>query len=198
ELTATANPTFVFNGWTGDTVTSNATVVLPMQRAYTITANFVGQLAITKSTTLRAGVMGAQYRDTLTATGGSTPYSWTVTGGSLPPGASLSASGVISASELSQTGTFNFTAQVTGGAQTASQAFSITVGAPTLATQTVVNHVLDPALGTLTFAEQRYLDLLGNQDGGVDVGDFLAWVDATGAPLTAAMLQAVRAKGGRP
>jgi M6 family metalloprotease-like protein len=198
ELTATANPTFVFNGWTGDTITSNATVIVPMGRPYTLAATFVGQLTITKATVLRAGVMGAQYRDTLTATGGTLPYAWTVISGSMPPGVVLSSSGVLSSSELNQTGTFNFTAQVVGGAQTQSQAFSITVGAPTLVTQTVVNHVLEPALGTLTFAEQRYLDLLGNQNGGVDVGDFLAWVNATGAPITSAMLQAMRSKGGRP
>ena len=39
----------------------------------------------------------------------------------------------------------------------------------------------------------RYLDYLGNNNGFFDVGDFLAWVKATGAPLSAVMM-----KGARP
>jgi len=42
----------------------------------------------------------------------------------------------------------------------------------------------------------RYLDYLGNNDGSFDIGDFLAWVKATGAPLSAAALQARQRKGG--
>ena len=42
----------------------------------------------------------------------------------------------------------------------------------------------------------RYLDFLGNNNGSFDVGDFLAWVKATGAPLSAAAQQAPQRKGG--
>ncbi len=42
-----------------------------------------------------------------------------------------------------------------------------------------------------------YLDLLGNRNTGLDLGDFLGWVEATGGSMTAeemtAVLQAVRA-----
>jgi hypothetical protein len=37
----------------------------------------------------------------------------------------------------------------------------------------------------LTAAQLSDLDKLGNNNGSFDLGDFLAWVQATGAPLTA-------------
>jgi len=42
------------------------------------------------------------------------------------------------------------------------------------------------------------LDFLGNNNTLFDIGDFLAWVKATGAPLSAAMIQAMEKNGGRP
>src|SRR5947199_251517 len=51
---------------------------------------------------------------------------------------------------------------------------------------------------TLTAAQLGDLDQLGNNSGGFDLGDFLAWVQATGAPLTAeqrALVSALRRKG---
>ena len=41
------------------------------------------------------GEVGAAYSDTLTATGGTTPYTWSVNAGSLPPGITLSSAGVL-------------------------------------------------------------------------------------------------------
>ena len=51
---------------------------------------------------------------------------------------------------------------------------------------------------TLTAAQLGDLDQLGNNSGGFDLGDFLAWVRATGAPLTTeqrTLLSALRRKG---
>jgi hypothetical protein len=48
----------------------------------------------------------------------------------------------------------------------------------------VAADVVSQVLGTrqaLSADHLKYLDLLGNNSGGFDVGDFLAWVDATGA-----------------
>ena len=45
---------------------------------------------------LPAGQVGVGYSQTLTALGGSPPYTWTVAAGSLPPGLTLAPSGVIS------------------------------------------------------------------------------------------------------
>ena len=70
-----------------------------------------------------------------------------------------------------------------------------------LATANVVSQLLS---GTgLTAQQQLDFDQMGNNNGGFDVGDFLAWVQATGAPLAAEQRALVRAlapagKGTRP
>jgi regulation of enolase protein 1 (concanavalin A-like superfamily) len=68
---------------------------------------------------------------TLVASGGTPPYSWSVTAGSLPPGLSLSAAGTISGTPSSSAGSpYGFTATVTDGTgDSASQDFSISVNA---------------------------------------------------------------------
>ena len=77
-----------------------------------------------------------------------------------------------------------------------SRAFTLSVTAPTLATSDVVAQLLGPT-APLNADQVRYLDYLGNNNGSFDIGDFLAWVKATGAPLNAAVLQAVQRKGSR-
>ena len=42
-----------------------------------------------------AAVLGTAYSDTLTATGGTTPYTWSVNAGGLPPGITLTSAGVL-------------------------------------------------------------------------------------------------------
>jgi hypothetical protein len=69
------------------------------------------------------------------------------------------------------------------------------VSAPTLATADVTAQLLGPT-APLNADQIRYLDFLGNNNNGFDIGDFLAWVKATGAPLSAAALQTLPRKGG--
>ena len=64
------------------------------------------------SSSLPGGQVGAFYTFTISATGGSTPYSWSVTGGALPSGLTLAANGSLSGTP-SQEGTSNFTVRVT-------------------------------------------------------------------------------------
>jgi hypothetical protein len=80
-------------------------------------------------------------------------------------------------------------------AQQQQQQFSITIAAPTLVTAAVVTRLLTGS-GTLSADELTYLDLLGNKNARFDVGDFLAWVQATGA--TPAPPAAIARKGDRP
>ncbi|HLN29733.1 MAG TPA: SBBP repeat-containing protein [Gemmataceae bacterium] len=58
-------------------------------------AKFAAGVAI-NSTGLPAATVGASYSQTLTASGGTAPYTFAVTGGSLPAGLTLSAGGVLS------------------------------------------------------------------------------------------------------
>jgi len=137
--------------------------------------------------------MGATYDDTLRITGGGGVTTWSVTSGALPQGVTLSASGVVSGFPR-QTGNFTYTATVVS-CDTKISTFTLSVTAPTLATADVIAQLLGPT-SPLNADQIRYLDFLGNSNGGFDIGDFLAWVKATGAPLSAAALQARQQKGG--
>jgi hypothetical protein len=59
-------------------------------------------------TTLPSGMVGSAYSQTITASGGTVPYSYSVTSGLLPSGLSLTTLGVLSGTPASS-GTFNFT-----------------------------------------------------------------------------------------
>lgn len=83
------------------------------------------------------GTVGTSYSATLSATGGTPPYSWIVSSGSLPSGLTLSANGLVSGTPTTS-GTSSFTVQVTDSSsptpQQASQAFSIAISAPQVPT----------------------------------------------------------------
>ena len=77
---------------------------------------------------LPGGAVGTAYSQSVNATGGTTPYTWSLANGtSLPPGLDLSASGGVVSGTPTASGTFNFTVQVTDQAQTDTQDLSITV-----------------------------------------------------------------------
>jgi hypothetical protein len=117
-----------------DTITSAAwTMVLAAFKAA------VGSPVITVSG-LPPGVVGVAYSTTLTASGGTPPYTWAVTSGSLPPGLSLTASGA-SAGLVSGTpttaGSYPLGVTVTDSAsETASASLAITIAASALSVTT--------------------------------------------------------------
>jgi len=196
-LKATPNSGKLFGGWSGDTTSSADSILITVAKKYTVTATFLDQLAASAGTP-PAPVMGKSYSHTLTATGGTGSYTWQVVSGALPGGLTLSTAGAISGIP-SATGSFSATTRVTSGSQTADVTVALTVTAPTLATADVVSQIL----GTrqpLSADDLKYLDLLGNNSGGFDVGDFLAWVNATGAqaPEIAAALASLTPAGPPP
>jgi hypothetical protein len=75
-------------------------------------------LSIVTQSPLPTGFVNRVYSQTLTASGGTPPYSWSVTGGQLPPGLALSTAGVISGTPTT-TGSFNATIRVTDSSTTA-------------------------------------------------------------------------------
>jgi hypothetical protein len=198
-LTATPTAPAVFGGWTGDTVAANAAITLPMGRPYAVSAHFDPQLVITSAAARPGGIMGKPYADTLRASGGGSSQSWSLVSGALP-GLALAVNGRITGIPTA-TGSFPFTARVTSGAQQVQQVHTVVVTAPALVKANVVAQLLGGS-GLLTVDDIRYLDLIGNQDCGTavtaacfDVGDFLAWVQATGAVPAP---PAVAGKGGQP
>ena len=79
---------------------SPVTVTVTDAGSRTATANYtlyIDPALVITTATLKPGLVGADYKQPLTATGGVTPYVWSVTSGPLPAGLTLdSATGVIS------------------------------------------------------------------------------------------------------
>lgn len=193
-LTAVPAPSLAFGGWFGDTTAGGAVLLLPMGRPFNLTARFDPMLTIASGAPRPGGIMGKAYADTLRASGGTGIYSWQLVG-ALPPGLGLSVTGRIAGTPR-QTGTWTFSIRATSGAQQVVQQLSITITAPQLSVDAVVAQLLTGS-STLSSDDVNYLQLLGNQDGLFDVGDFLAWVQTTGVTPVPPIV-AARSKERRP
>ncbi|DAC72618.1 MAG TPA: hypothetical protein DSN98_04350 [Thermoplasmata archaeon] len=93
------------------------------------------------TTTLPFGEVSVVYSQTLTATGGTLPYSWSISAGVLPAGLSLgSSSGIISGTPTN-VGNVGFTVKITDTAGgTVTRAFTISIrGAPFITTTSLAN-----------------------------------------------------------
>ena len=120
------------------TVTDSSTPAKTASASMQIAVN--PQLALT-ATTLPPGVVGTAYNQTLAASGGTTPYTWSVITGALPAGLSLNASsGAITGTPTGPfVGTSNFTVQVADSenpSKNATADLSISITAPTLSVTT--------------------------------------------------------------
>ena len=120
------------------TVTDSSTPAKTASASMQIVVN--PPLALTTAS-LPAGVVGTAYNQTLAATGGMTPYTWTVSSGSLPAGLSLNASsGAITGTPTGPfVGTTSFTVTVTDAenpTKNATANLSIAISAPTLTVTT--------------------------------------------------------------
>ncbi len=115
------------------TFTFGVTVTDALQNAATgsATIRVLAPVSIT-TTSLPGGVVGTAYAASVGASGGLAPYAFSISQGSLPTGVSFAADGSISGTPTAS-GTFNVTVQVTDAARnTATRAFSITIGLPPL------------------------------------------------------------------
>jgi hypothetical protein len=107
----------------GNTVTS---VNLAAKTGIVLLATSVPALSVSTST-LPNGTVGTSYSQTLAATGGTPPYTWSVTSGTLPAGLSLSAGGVLSGAPTTAT-TYSFTIEVTDSVPaTATHAYTVLI-----------------------------------------------------------------------
>jgi hypothetical protein len=78
-------------------------------RLYTISMSSAGcPVVLLSPSTLPPGMVFTLYSQSITASGGTAPYTFTLASGALPPGLTLSAAGVISGAPV-QNGIFNFT-----------------------------------------------------------------------------------------
>jgi M6 family metalloprotease-like protein len=148
----------------------------------------VPALAIVSDPIRRAGTMGVPYADTLRAEGGAAEPRWSIVAGALPDGVKLDSISGALAGEASAVGSFHFTARARSDASSVQRDFTIAIAAPVLTATAVLDHLL--SAGNLSATDLRYLDLLGNRNGRLDVGDVRAWL-ATAAPAGADGLRAV-------
>jgi hypothetical protein len=176
-LTAVAGPDSVFDGWSGDTLSSRDTLVLTMRRPFTLSATFAPLLKAVAETPPTA-IMGAAYTHQLPVQGGTGVYQWTLTGGDLPAGLYVYTDGRV-AGTPEETGAFDVTVRVTSGSQTVAIPLHLVVEPPVVALDAAVHQLLRLDT-TLTPDQVRYFDLLGNRNSKLDLGDFLAWLKVTG------------------
>jgi hypothetical protein len=93
------------------------------------------------TTSLPNGTTNVAYSQTLTASGGQSPYTWTVISGGLPAGLNLSKAGKLTGTPTIN-GTTNFTVRVTDSASsTATQALTLTIGSNSVPVRPVLNSV---------------------------------------------------------
>ncbi len=179
QLVAVPNNGFVFVEWTGDTPSINDTLVVYLSLPQTVRAVFGVAVSITTSQ-LASGVMGATYLDTLKATGGSGTFTWSVTGGDpLPAGLVLSQGTGEVSGVPEEDGSFAVVVQAVSGALTQEDTVNLSITRPSLVLDDVVNHLISP-VQTLSADELRFLDIIGNDNGGFDVGDFRAYLQDAG------------------
>jgi hypothetical protein len=114
------------------TATSVADTKATATAAVTITATSSPTLSVTTSS-LSNATSGVSYSDTLAASGGKAPYTWTESSGALPSGLDVESSGVINGT-TTKTGAYTFSVEVTDSSspkQTASKSLTLTVNNPT-------------------------------------------------------------------
>ncbi|MBF9221174.1 putative Ig domain-containing protein [Hymenobacter ruricola] len=109
----------------------------PYSGSQTYTLTIVAPTIAVSPATLPSGTRGATYNQTITALGGTAPYTYAITGGALPAGLTLSAAGVLSGTPAAS-GSFTFMVTATdastgAGPYTGSRSYTLTIAAPAIA-----------------------------------------------------------------
>jgi hypothetical protein len=131
-------------------------------------------LQVTSAAERPASVMGASYADALTTSGGpGVGATWQITDGALPTGLTLHATSAAITGIPEVSGDFTFTARAIAASDTTTRVFTLSVTEPVLLAPDVMQQLLGGA--SLTEAQRRYLDLQGNKNGRLDIGDVRAW-----------------------
>ena len=127
QLTATVPGNLIANIGSASITVQNAGGAVSNSATFTIGTSS-SPVTITSLPTLPLGGVGTFYSQSLSAVGGTPPYSWSLVSGALPPGLSLSNSGQISGTPTSA-GSLSFTLKAADAASaSATQTFSLTIG----------------------------------------------------------------------
>lgn len=115
--------------------------------------------ALTLDDVLPDGTVGSVYNSSVTASGGTAPYTYTVSSGALPSGLSLNASSGQITGTPTVAGTYSFTINATDTASnTGVRGYSVVISAGTVAAQFLFGDiVLDQGLTALSLANIMHL-----------------------------------------
>ena len=143
----------------------------------------------------RSGTVGTAISSfTLSATGGTAPYTWT--GSGLPPGVSVSSSGTVSGTP-SAAGTYNATVTATaasGGSGSATFTFTISGGGGGCSGQKLGNPGFETGTAAPWSASAGVIDSSAGQ--AAHAGSWKAWLDGYGTTHTDSLSQSVAIPAG--
>ncbi len=146
-------------------------------QALSLLINAPAALEIT-TTSLADAINGTAYNQSISATGGATPYIWSVYSGALPGGVSLENTTGFVAGYPNETGIFNFTARVTdNNTNTDDQVLSILVNETSTAFNDNFNRANENPLAgnwAQATADENNIQLINNATSGY--GAAHAWV----------------------
>ena len=153
-------------------------------KAFTINVARLTQVSLS-SGTLAGGTVNRPYAQSLAATGGALPHTWSAIAGTLPPGLLLSSSGVL-AGVPTTAATFGFTAQVTdaaGGSAIGMVSVPVAGASLTLAPLTLPSGIVGGRVsGSGVECRGRHATLRilysGKPAGGVEPDERCDWGDA--------------------
>jgi hypothetical protein len=102
---------------------------LSESKSLRITVNLAPMPPVLSTTSLPAATVGTNYSQSLSATAGTPPYSWSIVSGALPPGVNLAPGGALSGTPTTA-GTYDFAAKVTDSSNLSdSKSLRLTVNA---------------------------------------------------------------------
>ncbi|RYY17393.1 MAG: hypothetical protein EOO36_09775, partial [Cytophagaceae bacterium] len=128
--TPTAGGSFTFSV----TATDASATPGPYSGSRSYTLSIVAPTIAVAPATLPNGTVGTAYSQTITAAGGTAPYSYAITAGALPSGLTLSASGILSGTPTTP-GSFTFTVTATdastgSGPYSGSLSYTLAIAGP--------------------------------------------------------------------
>ncbi len=129
------------------------------------------------TSSLRSGILGAEYADTIVAAEASA--SWSVVSGALPSGLALDGTTGVVSGVPSDAGAFTFRVRAQSQSLAGERVLTVTIGEPLVNASDVIDEILGVPL--LSPGELRYLDLVGNANGEFDIGDVRAFLRRPGA-----------------
>ncbi|MCU7647184.1 putative Ig domain-containing protein [Pseudomonas piscis] len=176
----TYTPTAGYSG--SDTFAYTATNASGTSSPATVTLTISAPTLAITPTTVPNGTQGTAYSTTLTASGGTAPYTYAITSGSLPAGLSLNSSSGLVSGTPSASGTANLTVTATdANSATGSRAYTLTINA-----QAPVANAVSATLAANSSSNPITLNITGGTATSVAVSTAAAHgtATATGTSIT--------------